>query len=895
MERPDARLRGYDRLDQGFLKPFVFVTGALGCLIALLSLSGGRPGANAAAAAPAASPPAAAAVAGLYFEPAPGAGDSARSRFVARGEAHVTWIHPAGAQIALPRAAGNEGAGGVSRVGLRLVAANGNAAGFGAAPLRGRSHYYLGSDPAAWREGVPHYARVEYPEVYPGIGMAYHGEQGGLEFDFIVAPGADPGLIRLAFDPVPALRLNDRDELELETGQGRLTLKAPVAYQEVRGHRDRVDVAYALDDTGQGVSFRLGAYDRSIPLVIDPVISYADYLGGSEDDTGVALAVDQDGNRYVTGSTLSDDFAGVAGSVAAQSDVYVAKLAPDGERLYVTYLGGIDDEMDLSNAIAVDGAGRAHVVGYTESEIFPMLGALQPGYAGGGDAFVARLTADGALGYSTYLGGSATDTAQAIALDVDGNMYVGGGTLSDNLPGMSSCSLQCARAAPAPGEPAQGDGFIAKISADGANYLYATYLGGSGADNVWTLAVDESNAAYVAGTTGSPDFPQALSPPFPPVQAEFQGGVSDGYVAKISPDGAALIYSTYLGGSAFDRVLALALDSDQNAYVTGLTASGSGFGDFLTSPGTPPYGGGAFDAFASKLAPDGATLLYSTFIGGGGDDRGLAIDVNDQGEAIVVGETQSGNFPLKQPLQVQRLGNRNGFITALAADGMSREFSTYLGGAGEDRVTAVAVEDSDSFHAAGTGSSTALPAVDAVQDDNAGGTDAFILRIETDDLQALPDLTINVDAPPESVPMRQNLFFDLIVDNRGAGDASGVMILVDGTNVTALSSPTSDCEATTGTTILCAGGDISAGSFNSLEIEAVPQAIGVATLTATLVRADQSGINPADNSDSIERQVVDNSDEDFGGLGWELFALLPALPFLRRRMASRTQALSRAP
>lgn len=854
------------------LKSIVFDTGAALALIVLLSLNGGSFATSAVAATPL--QPAA----GLYFEPAPGTDDPARARFVARGDGHVTWIHPAGALIALPQSNGKEeGAG----VGLRLVAANGNAAGVGVTQLRGRSHYYLGSDPGAWREGVPHFARVEFPEVYPGIGVAYHGEQGGLEFDFIVEPGVDPDQVRLAFDEVAALRLGGEGDLLLDTRAGELILHRPVAYQEAGGRRLPVDAAFALDEAGQVVSFRLGAYDRSRALVIDPIISYADHLGGSDDDTGLALAVDGDGNRYVTGSTVSVDFGGVLRSANSGLDTFVAKLAPDGERLYVTYLGGFEDAADTANALAVAGDGSVYLAGDTESGSFPMLGALQPAYAGKGDAFVARLSAAGALIYSTYLGGGDRETARAIALGADGTVHVGGSTLSDDFPGMGNCSLQCARVPQAAGADREGDGYIVKISAGGDSYLYASYLGGGGADSVAALAVDSDGAAYVAGTAsdGFPITPAAF-------QEEFAGGVSDGYVARLSPAGDALDYSTFLGGSAFDQIFALALDGDRNAYVTGITASGTGLDQdlFPTSAGTPFFGGGPFDAFVGKLDPEGE-LVYSTFLGGSGDDRGLAIAVDSQNQAIVVGETQSGNFPLVAPFQVRRLGERDGFIAVLAADGMTRVFSTYLGGTGNDQVTAVVAEASGAVHIAGTGNSTNLPAVDAVQEDNAGGTDAFVMRIDGAAGQPLPALRVSVDAAPAAVPIRQSLAFEVMVDNRGTGAASGVLVQVDATNVSSISSTVAGCESIAATSLLCPVVDVPAGMFRTLGIRGVPQQIGPAMLTAALVRADQSGISldPALNTDSLERLVVDNSDESVGGVSWELLALLWVLPFLRRR------------
>ncbi|MCC6206739.1 MAG: hypothetical protein IT488_01105 [Gammaproteobacteria bacterium] len=788
--------------------------------------------------------------------------------FVVRGNGFAARLKPVEARFRLRDAAGE-----YSQTGFRLLGANGDSAGTGVDLLPGRSHYYLGNDPADWRVNVPHYARVNYASVYPGIDMAWHGDQGGLEFDFIVSPGADPASIRLSLDANRPARIDSAGDLLLATATGELRLRRPIAYQESTGRGQRVDAAFELDGTGRELRFRLGEYDTSRRLIIDPVIAYADYLGGGSDDSGLALAVDAAGNRYVAGATESVDFADEAKPVNTGRDIFVAKLAPDGTRLYVTFITG--NGADQANAITIDSGGEAYITGDTSSgNLAASGGAVQPGYGGDGDAFVARLATDGALEYLSYLGGAALDSGRAIALGAGGDMIVGGSTLSTNFPIQTVVQ---------PTIGGQGDGFITRINATGTALVYSTYHGGIGPENVAALAVDETDAVYFGGTTGSDNFPTAGGPDGP-YQDSFQGGNSDGYVAKLSPDGSSLVYSTYLGGSGIDGVLALAVDDDHITYVTGFSSSSF---NFPTTDGTPLYAGGAFDAFLTRLIPSGAVPNYSTFLGGSGEDQGLAVTLSDSDplQVVVAGVTESDDLSLIQPFQVERLGGADGFVTMVqfSPTAVSPIFSTYLGGTGDDAITAARAESAQITHVAGTGGAN-LPVV-PLQGGNAGGVDAFVMRLERDLSQALPDLAVSVDADPTPVSRRNNLEFTVRVDNSGGGAASGVLLRINGTNFSSLSSPTTSCQASTGISLLCDAGSINANGFGSFDVVAASDQIGDVTLTATLLRADQSGIDPEDKSATIERLVVDDSDQS-AAISWELLVLVWAvflLLLLRRR------------
>ncbi|MBK8161693.1 MAG: SBBP repeat-containing protein [Gammaproteobacteria bacterium] len=486
----------------GRLKTILFGLGGLSALFAVLMLHGGPAPVDKAPSASNSDPAQTATPAlGLAFEPAPDDGTD-RSRFIARGNGYVARLEPSGAQFRLRGASGRDGTGApaFAQAAFRLAGASGAAAGAGLDLLPGRSHYYLGDEAGAWRANVPNYARVEYAAVYPGVDMVYHGEQGGLEFDFIVAPGADPEVIRLAFDADDAARIDAAGDLLLATAAGDLRLRRPVAYQEDSGRRERIDAAFELDGAARELRFRVGSYDASRRLVIDPVITYADYLGGAGADSAQAIAVDAGGNRYVTGSTDSAIFADEDKPLNTGADAYIAKLDPDGARLYVTFIGGVG--ADESNAIAVDSGGEAFIAGETFSPTLPATGGTaQPAYGGNGDAFVARLATDGTVEYTSYLGGAALDIGRAIALSAGGDAVVGGSTLSSDFP--IEDALQPALAG-------QSDGFVTRISADGSDLVYSTYHGGIGPDNVAALALDETGAVYVGGTTDSDDFPTTL-------------------------------------------------------------------------------------------------------------------------------------------------------------------------------------------------------------------------------------------------------------------------------------------------------------------------------------------------------------------------------------------------
>jgi hypothetical protein len=583
----------------------------------------------------------------------------------------------------------------------------------------GRSHYFIGADPQRWRTDVPHYGRVRYRQVYPGIDLIFHGRGGRLEYDFVVAPGADPRHIRVAFEGARRTRVDASGRLVIDLGDGEVVQDAPLVYQEEAGVRTAVPGRYVVEGDRE-VAFEVGAYDPGRTLVIDPVLVYSTYLGGSGADTINTMALDTLGYVYLTGETDSPDYptagAPPQGGLNAAPDVVITKLGPDSDLIYSTYLGG--SALDGGFAVAVDGSGNAYVTGYTTSTNFPLAGTpSQPSNAGGYDGFVAKLGVAGGLVYSTYLGGGNSDWGSAIAVDASGNAYVTGITGSINFP-----------MAGVPSQPAYGGGFtdvfVTKLNSTSGR-VYSTYLGGS--NNEYDLryagiAVDGSGNAYVAGSTNSADFPLAGTPS----QASNAGGY-DGFVTKLGP-GSGRVYSTYLGGSGDDYAYAIAVDAVGAAYVAGTTESV----DFpVAGTASQAARAGGRDGFVTKLG-GASTRLLSTYLGGTGDDTPSGIAVHLNGYIYVTGETSSTNFPTAgTPLQETLKGGRDAFVTQMSATS-SRLLSTYLGGTGDEFVNGgIKVDWSGNAFIAGYTASTDFPTAGTPsQPANAGGLrDGFVARI----------------------------------------------------------------------------------------------------------------------------------------------------------------------
>jgi hypothetical protein len=489
---------------------------------------------------------------------------------------------------------------------IRLVGANPAPQLTGFDELPGKANYFVGNDVKKWRTDVPTYAKVKYHAVYPGVDLVYYGNQRQLEHDFIIAPGADLGLISLRLEGAKQLSLDSHGDLVLKTQNGEIRLQKPVIYQEVDGVRQEIAGGYRLEGKNR-VSFEVATYDVTKALVVDPTLVYSTYLGGSSIDTAYGIAVDSAGNAYVTGYTNSTNFptkSAFQGTKAGNYDAFVTKLSPTGSALvYSTYLGGnsgngIDiakgsrlvpvgkDSWWGSCSNTLDSAGNAYVAGLTASTNFPTENPYQKVYPGGYyAAFVTKLSPTGsALVYSTYLGGGYADVAYGIAVDSASNAYVTGATQSTKFPTKN----------PFQGTNAGGsDAFVTKLSPTDSALVYSTYLGGGGGDVAYGIAVDSARNAYVTGYTKGTNFPTKN-----PFQGTNAGG-SDAFVTKLSPTGSALVYSTYLGGGGGDVAYGIAVDSARNAYVTGTTGSTN----FPTKNPFQRTYAGSNDAFVTKISP----------------------------------------------------------------------------------------------------------------------------------------------------------------------------------------------------------------------------------------------------------------------------------------------------
>lgn len=677
----------------------------------------------------------------------------AEVQFVARGAAYTAFLTSTEAVLAL-----GDRRGGHAVLRMERIGANAGARAVGSGPLPGVvSHFPDGRlEPPV---SAPAYRRVRYDDIYPGIDLVYYSRARSLEYDFVVAPGVDPSQIGLRIDGTERVDVDGEGTLVMHTAAGAVRQPRPVAYQRIGGVRRPVAAEYALDAEG-GVRLRLGAYDRSRRLVIDPVITYATYLGGTGDeaqtyfDGEVHLARDAAGNLYVSGTTRSTDFPTTAGAnrtLGGSADAFVTKLSPAGAVLYSTYLGGPCE--DYGRAIAVDAAGDAYVTGELNG------GGLCTSTPG---VLVAKLDPNGNLVYASRLGGSLVDSSYGtgIAVDAEGHAFVTGVALTSDFPTTQGAF----RTASCPNVyPFAGDGFVAKLSVDGSALIYSTLLCGQGDDGPAAIAIDTAGHAYVAGTTASSDFPLV-----DPIELARGGGVIgiSGFVSKLSSDGSQLLYSTYLGGSGSAVVNAIALDAAGSAYVTGETDST----DFPTTPGVIQEQAGrrhcidgCSDAFVTKIAPSGSALVYSTYLYGELDDRGNAIGVDGAGNAYVVGQTNSRLFPALDAFQSSKRDLDDAFVVKLNPDATRFVYSSYLGGSrfdrspasGSDTGTAVVLDAAGNAYVAGYTQSKDFPTTpDAFQPNLAFGPcdvqdtacgDGFVAKISAGGPGVTPAVNLTVD------------------------------------------------------------------------------------------------------------------------------------------------------
>jgi uncharacterized repeat protein (TIGR01451 family) len=762
---------------------------------------------------------------------------------------------------------------------------------------RNTSNYFIGNDHSKWRTNVPNFGKVRYAGMYPGVDLVYYGNQRQLEYDFLVAPGADPQVIALRLGSglegegrlSSVIDLNGDLVTHLEGGDVRF--HKPVAYQtDDHQQKTLIDGRYVLRADGQ-VGFEIGQYDHSRELVIDPTLAYSTYLGGSNADVAMGIAVDSFGDALITGSTLSTDFpvdgslSAIQGKNAGGQDIFITKFDPaaDSEIIYSTYVGGSGD--DVATDILLDNLGDMTVTGYTLSTDFPLENPIQAKFGGGsvtGDAFLFQIASQGqGFVYSTYFGGSSDDEGMSLALDSSNNVYLVGYTGSTNFPVVpGSFHTKCGLTST--GTCSTGFALMVTVP-PGQNQqtslTYSTYLGGSKGlgDAAYGIWVDNITSpppgnAYVVGITGSPNFPVT-----PGAFAQDCGtdgkcnGSYDGFVTELNPAGTGLVFSTFLGGSGYDYAAGVAVDST-GVYVSGNTTStnfpitaGAAQKTFggMSSGCIPSSTKTCGDVTLSKLNPTGSALLYSTYLGGSLDENpGLSLAVDPGGSVYVTGQTGSTNFPMVTPLSGQNAyhgGTSDAFLTKLNPQGTEFSFSTYIGGSSSDTGSRVALDPFTSAYVSGTTTSTNFPVTGGVFQSTCKScgsnlSDAFALKVSTS-----ADLSIALSAP-KTVASGANLTYTITTGNTGPDGASVVTIndLVPTGLVykSATVSPTGSCALVevlgSPTSVTCTVGYQAVGA--KIRASIVYQVIagsGTISNTITLVSANSSNSPSATVSTTV--------------------------------------------
>ena len=735
----------------------------------------------------------------MYFESNEGQTDPA-VRYLSHGRGYALYLSPAGAVLAVshseldessalgrgvrdgtnhssmlaglrPRGQFEAAPSGTGIIRMELVGGDSSARMTGLAELAGKVNYFRGNDPTRWRTNIATYSKVQYQQVYPGIDLIFYGSsQQELEYDFVVAPGADPNQIKLGFAGAERVELADNGDLVLHLGDRQIRQRKPRLYQQVNGGEKEIPGGYVLrEDTRLNASepaahsslsrdgkvsaasdrvrvgFTAAAYDRDRALIIDPVLAYSTFIGGSGSDVARGIAVDDSGSAYIVGTTDSPNFPTnnpirEGPAFPGDRDAFVIKLNPQGSGfVYATYLGGSSG--DNGNGIAVDADANTYVVGDTGySTDFPMVNAFQSTSANCVDAFLAKLSNDGSqLLYSTKLGGNGCEGTRAVAVGTHGLVWLAGNTSSTDFPTRNA--LQPGFQGGGPNNPYnyKGDAFVAKIDTTAVgpdSLVYSTYLGGSDDDVPNGIAVDAAGNAYVAGYTASTNFPT----PAGVYQPSFAGGDYDVFVAKLDPSGTALVYSTYLGGSGNDNNGngggCIALDKAGNAFVTGQTGSldfptTNAWQPTMTSRWRPGLSG---NGFVSKVNPDGSALVYSTFLWGVGYTAGVAVD--QAGSVHVAGMTMVGDFPTVNAIQANHAGGSgwDGCVLKLDPDGQSARYATYLGGDSYDGCNGIAVGIDGAAYIIGSTASTNFPIHSGIQAAFGGGSeDGFVVKISDPD------------------------------------------------------------------------------------------------------------------------------------------------------------------
>jgi uncharacterized repeat protein (TIGR01451 family) len=812
----------------------------------------------------------------LAFERNDGQFDG-RVRFAARGEGYEVALGATGARLALA-----ERGAAPREVGVRFVGSEPARSMTGTEALPGRTHYYRGNDPSAWATDVPTFSRIRAAGIYPGIDVEYYGRDRQLEYDFLVAAGADPSRIVLAFDGVDGTTVDTTGDLLLQVGARTIRQHRPVAYQMAGGARRPVSADYRVLG-GRQVTIALGDYDRGQPLIIDPVLAYSSYFGGNDDDQVRAIAVDANGNIYLTGTTSSTNFPtanahqGTKPGTNTTTDAFVTKLNPAGTTVFFsTYLGGTSTEnnaAETAGSIALDANGNVYVAGDTVSTDFPTTGnAFQPTFGGGSqnpaDGFVSKLSATGALTYSTYFGGTDTDHINGIAIASDGDITFSGRTRSSQAEAFPLVNaIDTTLSGPA-------DAFVARLDANGASLVFSTFVGGSGDELQFYdsgHAIDAQDNIFISGLSSSVDYPTTAGA----FRTTRTNATNDGFVTKISANGQAILASTWFGGTGGENLVSdVAIAPTGEVVLVGETNTTTGFP--LVNATQTTYQGGIRDGFVAKLNATLTGAIFSTYFGGNQRDVIRDVAVDAAGTIHVVGTTGSTNLPLLQPVQPTLASAYDAFITRFGPTG-TLTFSTFLGSTQVNEAgLAVGATSTGQTLAAGWTAGTNFPRVNPYQNVFQGGfTDGWLARIGPG-----ADLGIIKGANRTTVEPGQQIGYTISVSNSGPDAASNVLVIDTLPSSLTLVS----CAATSGGVCSNIGNAVNV-RFATLPLNnsatitiwarVNPQTTpGAAIANGAFLQTDSADPNAANNTSTNTVTVVapaPDGDSDGDGLpnGWE--------------------------
>lgn len=638
--------------------------------------------------------------------------------------------------------------------------------------------FLRGNDPTRWLVGLPTHRQIVYRNLWPDIDLVFRGAGGRLKYEFVVRPGARIDSIRVAYRGAQRVSVARTGHLDIRTPLGVLRDARPVTYQDVDGTRALVSSRYVLAGTDT-VGFAVGRHALDRPLVIDPGLVYSTFLGGSNVDQGRGVAVDPLGSAAVTGLTLSANFPTTPGAfdpaLTGPQDAFVTRLDPTGTSAIYSTYLG-GSGSDSGFAIAVDASGNAVVTGTTDSTNFPITaGAADPIYGGSGDAFATKFSALGSLVFSTYLGGTGNDQGFGVAVDPLGDPTVVGATGSMNFP-VTPLAFD-------PSFNGQLDAFSTKLSPTGS-LVFSTYLGGALVDAAEGVRLDAAGNPLLTGRTTSVNFPTFAA--FDPIY----NGAQDAFVTKLNATESLLLFSTYLGGTNQDAGHAINLDFTGSPLITGETRST----DFPTLGYDTTYNGGTFDAFVTKLAPTGSAPVFSTYLGGASSDQGFGIAPDALGNSVVAGSTSSADFPVTPgAYDTSYNGAGDAFVTKLALTGTNLLYSTFLGGTSTDNAFAADVDPSAIAYVAGFTFSGNYPTTPLAYDRTFAVGEAFVTKLDTVGAPYRLVLTPVTDTNPVGAPHTVTA----TVTDFGGQPVAGVTVRFSvPTSVATFASPSSGSDTT---------------------------------------------------------------------------------------------------